>query len=72
MIRVFEIFKRFGRMFYKFVCSTFWGLGLMEERKNGGVGQIAQLYQKERECERKAKAKENGWVVFKHSYSPLH
>jgi hypothetical protein len=40
MIRVFEIFERFGRMFYKFACSTFWGPGLMEKERMVGLDRL--------------------------------
>jgi hypothetical protein len=33
MVRVSKTFKRFGRRFYKFVCSTFLGFGLLVEQR---------------------------------------
>jgi hypothetical protein len=40
MLRVSEIFERFERMFYKFVCSTFWGLGLMDKQRMVGLDRL--------------------------------
>jgi hypothetical protein len=71
MIRVFEICERLGKMFYKFVCSTFWGLGLMDKQRMVGLDRLHSHISKNRKVER-AKAEENGWVVFRHSYSPMH
>jgi hypothetical protein len=52
MIRVSEIFERFGRMFYKFVCSTFWGLGLMDKQRMVGLDRLHNHIKKNRKVEK--------------------
>jgi hypothetical protein len=57
MIRVFEIFERFGRMFHKFVCSTFWGLGLMEKERMVGLDRLHNHIRKNGNVEEKPRRK---------------
>jgi hypothetical protein len=52
MLKVFEIFERFERMFYKFVCSTFWGLGLMDKQRMVGLDRLQSYINKNRKVEK--------------------
>jgi hypothetical protein len=52
MLRVSKIFERFRKMFYKFVCPTFWGLGSVDKQRTVGLDRLHSRVSKSRKVEK--------------------